>query len=55
MSAKKCHAKLNVSGVDIYGGGEQLAGITEREAVELHRSLTRLLPKIKATIKRYKL
>ncbi len=51
----KCHARLRLGGVDIHAGGEMIAGITEREALELKRSLHRLTPKIKNTIKRYKL
>lgn len=54
MSKYKCHAKISVLGVDIYAGREHMVGITEKEAIELHRSLTRLLPKIRAAIKRHK-
>ncbi len=55
MSAPKCHARLLVSGVNIHVSGRFTLGITEREAVQLEQSLRKLLPKIKATIKRYKL
>lgn len=51
----KCHARLQHAGVNIYAGGQMMCGITEREAKELQRSLSRLLPKLKRTIKKYDL
>lgn len=47
---------INSLGVDIIDrGGRHLLGITEREALILQRRLTKLVPKIRAIIKRYKL
>jgi hypothetical protein len=51
----KCHARLKIGGVDIYAETHHLAGITERQAVELHSSLNKILRRIKWTIKRWDL
>lgn len=50
-----CHAKLRTTGVDIHAGGKMLAGITEREALELHASLSKIRSRIAWTIKRWDL
>jgi len=54
-SRAKCHARLVVTGVDIYAGGEHVAGITEREAIQLMESLFKQAFKIRNNIKRYRL
>lgn len=49
----KVHAKLVNLGVDIIDhDGDMLTGISEQDAVDLHASLTRLLPKIKRRIEK---
>lgn len=53
---KGIYAKIVPMGVDIIDRDESsIAGITERDAIQLHRSLSKLLPKLKAIIKRYDL
>lgn len=48
MSRRKTKAKIVPEGVNIYGiDGEWLAGITERDAVELYESLKRQMPRIR--------
>lgn len=56
LDTNKISVRLVVDGVNLYDAdGSMLVGISERQAVLLHKHLTKMMPRLKATIKKFQL